>query len=108
MFPIQYDVGDLRWQMDASPLWRGVPGQIWRRERGVRFSSETTVPGRGAEKNTAVQKALHDTWFTLTRLSATVLSDFSSNSLQSGECIVVEGRITAKGLPNDGFATAAV
>jgi hypothetical protein len=53
------------------------------------FSSETTVPGRGAEKNTAVQKALtwplQDTWFTLTRLSATVLSDFSSNSLQSGE-----------------------
>src|SRR6266851_2198886 len=55
---IQSDVGDLRWQMDASPLWRGVSGQIWRRERGVRFSSETTVPGRGAEENTTVQKAL--------------------------------------------------
>src|SRR5229473_7508581 len=39
-------------------LWRGVPGQIWRRERGVRFSSGTTVPGRGAEENTTVQKAL--------------------------------------------------
>jgi len=52
--------------VDGSPLndrlllalWRGVPGQIWRRERGVRFSSETTVPGRGAEENIAVQKAL--------------------------------------------------
>ena len=63
---IQSDLGDLRWQMDGSPLndrlllalWRGVPGQIWRRERGVRFSSETTVPGRGAEENIAVQKAL--------------------------------------------------
>jgi hypothetical protein len=46
-------------------------------------------PFRAGEKNTAVQKALtwplQDTWFTPTRLSATVLSDFSSNSLQSGE-----------------------
>ncbi len=49
---------------------------------------------------------VQDTGSTPTRLSTTVLAVFIQSSPASVS--VVEGEVTAKGQPHDGFATAAV